>query len=285
MQRNIHTKARNHLSLHSLTTLCLLICTALAACGTPTEIPQATERNQVVPEELHISLPLALEFLRLPLYTCAEQLPNAVLLLHVPLKLGDSSYEQLTPGLFSYGDLALWLGEPPAEMTGQFGAQVGWQQLVVVTNAANPIDQLSAAQLRDLYAGQVEDWSMLGGESLPAQVWCYPPGDPAGDAFIHAFAAARNLSPNTFPWAGAGLAPSPQAMLEAIAAEPGAIGYLPEGALAAAPAEMKGALTQVELDSDSETALRLPLLALSPGEPHGILRALLVCLQENLAGE
>lgn len=42
--------------------------------------------------------------------------------------------------------------------------------LVVITHPSNPIDQISIAQLRDIYSGKITNWSELGGNDAPITV-------------------------------------------------------------------------------------------------------------------
>ena len=42
--------------------------------------------------------------------------------------------------------------------------------LVVVTNPSNPVQKITMAQLRDVYAGRIRNWSELGGDDLPIRV-------------------------------------------------------------------------------------------------------------------
>lgn len=42
--------------------------------------------------------------------------------------------------------------------------------LVVITHPSNPVDQISIEQLRDIYSGQITNWSELGGNDAPITV-------------------------------------------------------------------------------------------------------------------
>ena len=71
------------------------------------------------------------------------------------------------------------------------------------------------------------------------------------------------------------LAPAPAEMRAAIAADPASIGLLPGRFL-------DSSVRRLEIDDLDPDALRAPLLAFTPGEPQGPLRAWLFCLQERL---
>lgn len=46
---------------------------------------------------------------------------------------------------------------------------IGIDALAIVVNQRNPVTSLTKAQLVDLYAGKIENWSALGGSDLPVQ--------------------------------------------------------------------------------------------------------------------
>lgn len=48
---------------------------------------------------------------------------------------------------------------------------VAWDALVIITNAANPVHNLSLKQVHDIYYGRITNWSQLGGRSAPIDVY------------------------------------------------------------------------------------------------------------------
>ncbi|HEX5488005.1 MAG TPA: substrate-binding domain-containing protein [Rhodanobacteraceae bacterium] len=44
---------------------------------------------------------------------------------------------------------------------------VAWDALVMITNASNPVDNLTLKQLHDIYYGRIKNWSKLGGRDEP----------------------------------------------------------------------------------------------------------------------
>lgn len=48
---------------------------------------------------------------------------------------------------------------------------VAWDALVIITNAHNPVDNLTLKQLHDIYYGKLTSWSKLGGKSRPINVY------------------------------------------------------------------------------------------------------------------
>jgi len=53
---------------------------------------------------------------------------------------------------------------------------IAQEALVFVVNAANPVDNLSAQQIREIYAGQITNWSQVGGMQTVMQACQRPKG-------------------------------------------------------------------------------------------------------------
>lgn len=47
---------------------------------------------------------------------------------------------------------------------------LAWDALVVITHPDNPVQNLTLKQLHDIYTGQINDWSQLGGEHHPIKL-------------------------------------------------------------------------------------------------------------------
>jgi phosphate transport system substrate-binding protein len=44
---------------------------------------------------------------------------------------------------------------------------VAWSALALITNSANPVDNLTLKQVQDIYTGRITNWSQVGGEDEP----------------------------------------------------------------------------------------------------------------------
>jgi len=106
---------------------------------------------------------------------------------------------------------------------------IGYDGVVVVVHWSNPVESLSLQQLADLYSGETQRWSELGGLDLPVVLV----GRPAYSG-THVFlkqrlfgdgADAAHFSPQVES------VESAQALVERVLIEPGAIGYVSLGAL------------------------------------------------------
>ena len=94
--------------------------------------------------------------------------------------------------------------------------------MLVVTNAANPVEVLTTDQLADVFSGKITNWSELGGEDLAINVQNYAEGSSNYDFFmsyLYDDSIPASLSAST-------LAGDDQEMSNAVFADPGAIGYV-----------------------------------------------------------
>lgn len=98
--------------------------------------------------------------------------------------------------------------------------------LSVFVNPANPISDLSLAQLQALFAGRIVNWREIGGADFPVQVVRRPPNSGTHQLF-------RELVLDEGAYAeDATILPTTAAVVEAVRENPGAVGY---GGLAFAP--------------------------------------------------
>ena len=75
------------------------------------------------------------------------------------------------------------------------------------------------------------------------------------------------------------LAPDSLAMLEAVAGDPNAIGYLPVSILSSGDPELVSKIKTIQLDKALEENLLQPVIVLTQNEPGVLMRELLVCVQ------
>jgi len=163
-------------------------------------------------------------------------------------------------------DILLRVGEPPGLVTPAF--QVGTEDLVVITNNARP-PILSADQIRRIFTGQITNFNQIVAEweeVHPTQtdgihVWVYSGGEDIQTIFEQVFLDGRSVT------SYARVAVHPSDMLKRIAEDENAIGFLSRRWLG------KDAFEQMN-------AASVPVLALTPSEPTGIVRELIACLQK-----
>ncbi len=168
-------------------------------------------------------------------------------------------------------DIVLQLGSPDLSGDGIYLSQVGWEQVVVVINSENPLSQLSKDELKSIFSGETTSFDLSSGQ--PFQVWVLPEEEPTRFIFDQV------VMQNQLTSMEAMLAPDPGAMLEAVSQNSNAIGYLPGSFLTSGEPSFTSKLKVVQLESSLKDLLHQPVIAITQGEPEGLLRNLLVCLE------
>jgi hypothetical protein len=236
--------------------LLLSLTLLLDACGTPQAASPAP-----TPQAINLSYPADLQNWADKLSGCASNNPLIALYFNPFAASGSGNLQN---------DIQLVLGQPAQTNSSTYLSQVGREQIDVVVNRENPAAQLSADQLRSIFSGQQTTWNDASAQ--PIQVWVLPAGDQARVIFDQAVLQSLPLSSQAM------LAPDPAAMLEAISKDINSIGYMPASFLNLTGSNNPGDVQIVQLDQSLETALNQPVVALTKGEPQGLLRSLLVCL-------
>ncbi len=241
--------------------LLLLLVLALAACqpavATSTLPPPETWRAQLTP---------ALRWLGPVLKECTRQVPGTALLYD----------EEPTSALdLSRADFTFSL--EPVSAHG-YTAVLGQVGLAFIVNPANPVFQLDEASLEAIYRGEAVTWSDLKPESCPTctplienpiKLFVYAPDDDLGKVFSGLFPSLVQKLPDAM------LAPDPEAVRQAVAGDPDALGYVP------APV-VDSSVRAVKISDISTDNLRIPLLLSAQAEPAGIKRSWVLCVQQNL---
>ena len=211
------------------------------------------------PMAVRVEITSSLEWLRPGMAACAQQTPGLTLSVQ-SMVVADQSLED--------SDVLLrWSSLAPAEAA---SFEIGKDSLAVIVNPENPVDTLDAAQLKNFYVGQAIIWTDAEGASLGAvQTWVYPAGDDTQSLLT---ATLLEDSPITTT---ARIAPNPAAMLEAVAADPLAIGFVPARWLDSTVRQT----TMTGIASDQWT---LPILAVTQSEPGGTTRDWLLCVQDQI---
>lgn len=147
--------------------------------------------------------------------------------------------------------------------------------LVFVTHPENPVTSLAQADIQRLFSGETDNWSAIGGPDLPVAPIGQERGDGARTVFTRRVMAARPVSINTV------IHSDNPSLIEAVASEPGAIGYTMMSGLADGiqPISVDGIAPTPENAASQEYRLTVPLYFVSNGEPQGELRAFLAWLQ------
>jgi hypothetical protein len=230
----------------------------LAACTPlPTAPPPPT------PEILVVARSLALQGWDEKIHSCAKSLPQlAVMVVDDP----PADPAQISPQI----TLRLGNGSPPGEHT----YLLAWENILLVANRAFPGVDLSLPQLQALITSH-PDPSALETAAPQIQFWTFPAGDEAREIFEQA------VFPSGSSLALASIAPDPSAMLEALAGDPSAIGYLPASALSLASSDQHSQLKILNLKEKPADILRQPIVAVLPATPSPLMNAFLQCLESS----
>jgi hypothetical protein len=238
--------------------LFLLVIYILSACANAEIATPAPTQ-----EAIRVFYPPTMQFWADSLANCASNNP------HIGLYFFPIYY----PSDISGQDIVLNLGPDVQGSDNAYLSQVGWDQLVVIVNVSNPTSQLSQEGIEQIFSGELSLW--MNGQELPIQVWVLPSNDPNTLVFNNTFMVSQPLTSE------AHLAPDADAMMEAISEYPGAIGFLPKTILDARENSPTEDLKIVALPASLNAELHFPIVAITQTEPKGLLRQILVCLQNT----
>lgn len=162
-------------------------------------------------------------------------------------------------------EISLRLGDPPRLSTTAY--EIAREEIVVIVNPQNPANSLTQAQVFGLFMGQIRNWQEVGGEDAVVQVWVYSSGEDVQQIIGEVILEGANVSSMAL------LAADPDEMVRAISSDPRAIGVLSKNLV-------KGNVQLVNLPAETTSVLKVPVLAITPDEPPGVVKELLACLQE-----
>lgn len=60
---------------------------------------------------------------------------------------------------------------------------LGYTSILTAVNAANPVNNLSLKQLKDIFTGRIANWKEVGGADMPIQVYVGPPNGGINDTW------------------------------------------------------------------------------------------------------
>jgi phosphate transport system substrate-binding protein len=143
--------------------------------------------------------------------------------------------------------------------------------MAIVVNPANPIDVLSLADVRSMYAGERRLWQELGGPAAAINVVTREEGSGTRAAFEELVMGGRRIK------ASALVQDSTGSVRQMVAADPGAIGYLSTGLVDASvkAVTLDGvAASEAAIEAGKYPLVR-PFLFVTTGNPSPAARAFL----------
>jgi hypothetical protein len=150
----------------------------------------------------------------------------------------------------SSADIVLRVGEPKVLTSSAY--QIDSEDILIVTHRQSPVQNLTLEEARALFAGQ-------GDPSV--QVWVYSSEQDVQEVFDQFVMAGLNVT------SSARVAVTPQQMSDTLVNESTAVGILPRHWKAGDDREVFFVAT-------------VPVLAMTPNEPQGVIKELIACLQK-----
>jgi phosphate transport system substrate-binding protein len=163
--------------------------------------------------------------------------------------------------------------ENPPE--GWFATPLKLTNLAIIASSGSGLSQLTLRQLREIYTGQITDWSQLGGHQGGIQPMLYPEGDELQGHFEALVMNQNRLTSN------ARLLPDPVSMAQEVSSSTGAIGFLPAYALPSGmhALSIDGVSPSAANVANGRYPFSITVVALAPAEPDGVARSWLGWIQ------
>lgn len=133
---------------------------------------------------------------------------------------------------------------------------VGYTAVVPVVHTENPLRTLTVAQLRDVFAGRITDWKMLGGAALQVHVYVGFPSEGLTETW------RQHVMGNDATFTPKGKVQDVAARLNSVANDPGGIAFVSHGDLrdGLRALAVNGVAANVETVQDSRYPLAFPLM-------------------------
>ncbi|ADQ07289.1 phosphate binding protein [Caldicellulosiruptor hydrothermalis 108] len=140
--------------------------------------------------------------------------------------------------------------------------------IAIVVHPSNPIDNLSADQIKDIYTGKIKNWKDVGGKDAQIVVVTREEGSGTRGAFEELVMGGSSISDSAV------VQPSTGAVKQSVSQDPNAIGYISMGVLDSSVKAVK--IEGVEATEDNvkngKYKLQRPFLFLTKDEPQGLVK-------------
>ncbi len=222
---------------------------------------------------LTVSYTAALEWLTPAMSTCAQTIGNFSIITHgLPV-------DQLE----TTGDAVILRWGAPENLT-SYSAVLGTDRLALIVNPANPLSQLTPELTQKIASAAITTWGEAAANcpdcfasapdgnfsALTTALNFYPGQEEPQQLFMKKVMAGQPVAA-----ASALLIPGGRQMLDIVAGDPAAFGFIPAHLLT-------GNVKEVPLNGIDPASLQAPILAITSAEPTGKTRDWLLCLQKVL---
>lgn len=229
----------------------ILAALILAACQSA--LPEASLST---PEVWRVQMPASLAWVGARMNVCAQQQAGVALLV---------DYQPPTAPNLEASDVLVRWGDPDPQDSSEW-YKIGEESLAVIIHPQNTTTAISPEQLRQAFTGQVRDWSEISDYSQVLVPVNLPGQDETTLVMGAVTGEAPSITDRTL------IAADPAAMIELVAANPGAIGYLPSRWL-------NESVRKISLSGDPPAITAHPLLVKFTSPPTPAQTGWLACLQ------
>ena len=205
----------------------------------------------------------------------AEKLAQAYMEKHPNVKVnvqGGGTSVGITSAQQGTADIGTASSKPKdSDAQGLVQTQIAKDGIVVIVNNANKVSALTVNQTKDIFSGNVTDWSKVGGSSGTISVITREDGSGTRDGFQNIVMGGKN---GTKIISNAIVQSSTEAVLQAVKGNPNAIGYI---SLASLNGDVKavtinGVAPSEKTVSDDTYKIVRPFIFLTKGQPTGIVK-------------
>lgn len=162
--------------------------------------------------------------------------------------------------------------EPPE---GWFATPLGWEGVGVIVHPDNRVGRVSTEELSGIFRGEIDTWSTVDGQETDIQPIIPLAGDEIRTHFESRVLVGARFTPNAL------LAPDPDAAHDLIEQFPNGIALIPSSQVGEGVRllPVDGVYPNDRSLEGTEYPLRLPILAIAPQEPDGIMLEFLLWIQ------
>ncbi|MEN6552160.1 MAG: phosphate ABC transporter substrate-binding protein [Methanobacterium sp.] len=205
----------------------------------------------------------------------AEKLAQAYMEKHPDVKInvqGGGTSVGITSAQQGTADIGTASSKPKdSDAQGLVQTQIAKDGIVVIVNNDNKISALTINQTKDIFSGNITDWSKVGGSSGTISVITREDGSGTRDGFQNIVMGGKN---GTKIVNNAIVQSSTEAVLQAVKGNPNAVGYI---SLASLNGDVKavtinGVAPSEQTVSDDTYKIVRPFIFLTKGEPTGIVK-------------
>lgn len=144
---------------------------------------------------------------------------------------------------------------------------IGYDSITIVVNPSNPVHDLTLSEIHALFAGDILNWSQVGGENTPVQIISREDGSGTRAAFESQVMGERRVTRTALVATGS------DTVYDAIAADQNALGYLPSSLLGprVRAIRIQGVDPMPSNLGNGSYPLTLPLLLVTHADPPRVV--------------